>query len=56
MRPVIPSVSTFIVMLILFYWGIIILDFPVAVTARDLGYTAVLLSILLVDWLNKRHV
>ena len=55
MKPNIPSVSTFIVWLIVCYWGIVILDFPVAVTGRDLGYTAVLLSILLVDWLNKRY-
>ena len=54
MKSTIPSTSTFILWLILFYWGVIILDFPVAVTARDLGYTAVLLSILFVDWLNKR--
>jgi len=56
MKPVIPSTSNFIVMLILFYWGVIILDFPIVITIRDVAYTAVLLLILFVDSLNKRRV
>ena len=55
MRPVIPSVATFINVLIIVYWGAIILDTPIVVNTRDIGYTLILLSILLVDWLNKRQ-
>ena len=55
MKPIIPSTPLFILYLIMFYWGMIILTFPVTVTGTDIAYTGILLSILLVDWLNKRY-